>query len=612
MIPTPSAGRFLGFLLLQVLLCSLLTAPRPAGAGFLYKTYLVQQDRGTDILCDPYMVQKNDYVLKVFRQKGEISSEDFDEFLGIFQRLNPHIPDINVIRPSQNLLIPLKKLQPDTFPGQDEGVVTIPFVTISKVSDLVASYSAEYQVQPGDTISVLIAKQFGEYGSPLYKEGIKLFKINNPEIKNLNRIYAGQKIQLPDPRLVNEAWYESLFDSTGALRSDMDPAPRSAAAPEESLPSEPVAAAPRLPAALPAAEPKTAAASAFQTAAAALDAKLSENGTYYFPDHGGGQEVALDLALSPLMELRSGQRLIFPRENQLQEKEIAVIRRHWPQAKIAPLPAGASTEKVLEAAFHSLGSDLQENELAFGDNGIGVVVRARWIIQEPAGAGMTPRRECITLIDSAAQTTPDTISRYLEQHNIILREVFKGKEMARGGNRVLRYSIPDGVQNTLAGATPGDLLRSAAALLDLQYTENTTISFPYGGIQIAATSNLISSGDDQKALVDFGELHGDAVSLIQKTGLGIIQIETDDGVSDILRKVLTALKIPFAENPVFLAAKRPEPYNVAITIPGFRVSRPDRDLLISAVALHYEITQFLIENGVQIVNLAHGPATIGG
>jgi hypothetical protein len=51
---------------------------------------------------------------------------------------------------------------------------------------------------------------------------------------------------------------------------------------------------------------------------------------------------------------------------------------------------------------------------------------------------------------------------------------------------------------------------------------------------------------------------------------------------------------------------------VAITIPGFRVERHDRDLLISAVSLHYEITQFLIENGVKIVNLTHGPATIGG
>ncbi|MFO7494191.1 MAG: LysM domain-containing protein [Desulfobacterales bacterium] len=604
MMATPPTGRILGFSLLLVFLFSALTAPQPVRAGFLYKTYVVQKDRGTDILCDPYIVQKNDYVLKVFRQKGEISTTDFQEFLGIFKRINPHIPDINIIQTSQNIYIPLKKLEPNTFPGQDTGVITIPFVTLTKVSDLISSYSSEYQIQPGDTISVLIARQFGDYGSELYKEGVKLFKLNNPGIKNLNRIYAGQKIQLPDPKLVNEDWYESLFDSTGALRADIDPAPLSATASEPAAPSERVASGPQIP--IPKPELQEKAGSAFEAAAAALDAKLTDSGMYYFPGPEG-REIALDLGLNPLMEFSNGNRLIFPQENRLPEKDIAVIKTHWPQAKIAPLPAGASVEKVLEAAFQSLGSELLDNELAFGDNGIGVIVRARWILQEPAGAGMTPRRECITLIDSAAETTPDAISRYLEQNNIILREVFKGKELTRGNGRVLRYSIPDADRNAIEGSTPDDLLKSVTALLGLQYTEKTTISFPYGGIQIAATSNLISSEDGQKILVDYGELYGDAVSLIQKTGLDIIQIKADDGASSILRKVFTALKVPFAENPVFLAAKRPETYNVAITIPGFRVTRRDGDLLISAVPLHYEIAQFLIENGVKIVNLTYGP-----
>lgn len=606
MMATPSAGRILGFLLVQVCFFSALMAPRPVIAAFLYKTYVVQQDRGTDILCDPYIVQKNDYVVKVFRQKGEISTADFQEFLGIFRRINPHIQNINVIQTNQNIFIPLKKLKPNTFPGQDTGVITIPFVTIAKVSDLISSYSAEYQIQPGDTISVLIAKQFGDYGSELYKEGIKLFKLNNPEVKNLNRIVAGQKVQLPSPNLVNETWYESLFDSTGSLRTDMDPAAQSAKAPEPAAPGERAASSPQLP--IPKAEPQPqkTAGSAFEAAAAALDAKLTDSGMYYFPGRDG-QEVALDLALSPLMELKDGNRLIFPQGNRLQEKDVAVIKTHWPQAKIAPLPDGASAEKVLEAAFQSLGTELLDNVLAFGDNGVGVVVRARWIIQEPAAAGMTPRRECITLIGSAAETTPDAISRYLEQNNIILREVFKGKEITRDKSGVMRYTIPDADQNTNEGSKPADLVKSVAALLGFQYTENTTISFPYGGIQIAATSNLISSDDGQKILVDYGELYGDAVSLIQKTGLDVIQIKADDDAGSILRKVFKALKTPFAENPVFLAAKRPETYNIAITIPGFRVTRPDSDLLISAVPLHYEITQFLIENGVKIVNLTYTP-----
>jgi len=81
-----------------------LFAPPPAGfSAVLYRSYVVKYDRGWDILCDAYRVQKDDWVYKIFRQKGEISSSDFREFLSIFKRLNPHIRDIDRIRPTQDI-----------------------------------------------------------------------------------------------------------------------------------------------------------------------------------------------------------------------------------------------------------------------------------------------------------------------------------------------------------------------------------------------------------------------------------------------------------------------------------------------------------------------------
>ena len=87
-------------------------APKSARAtGLLYKNYVVRYDRGWDILCEPYMVKKNDWVLKIFRQKGEIAHQNFRDFLGIFQRLNPHIKNIDMIRPGQAIDIPIRKLE---------------------------------------------------------------------------------------------------------------------------------------------------------------------------------------------------------------------------------------------------------------------------------------------------------------------------------------------------------------------------------------------------------------------------------------------------------------------------------------------------------------------
>jgi len=203
------------FLILAILGCVLLSVP--AHAALLYKSYVVKKDRGREILCDPYIVQKNDWLLKLFKQRGDISQRDFPEFMRIFKNVNPHIPDINRLHPGEQILIPLRKLTRDALPGQSTGMVTLPFVTISDVPDMLKTYSKEYTVRRGDSVSRLVTRSYGRYGTRSYREGVKLFKILNPKITDLNRIYPGQKLRLPDRELRKQPWYGSLFDPSGKL-----------------------------------------------------------------------------------------------------------------------------------------------------------------------------------------------------------------------------------------------------------------------------------------------------------------------------------------------------------------------------------------------------------
>ncbi|MGA6924827.1 MAG: LysM domain-containing protein, partial [Desulfosarcina sp.] len=196
---------------------ALLLATQSHGA-MLYKDYLVRYDRGWDILCDPYQVQQGDWVLKIFRQKGEIAHDDFREFLGIFERLNPHVKDIDRIRPGQVVDIPLMKLAQGNLPGQASGVVTIPFVMINDPVEMIDNHTRSYTVKKGDTVSTLIAKQFGgRYGDRTFAQGLELFKAANPNIEDVNRIYAGQRLYMPDPSIREQRWYSTLFDESDRL-----------------------------------------------------------------------------------------------------------------------------------------------------------------------------------------------------------------------------------------------------------------------------------------------------------------------------------------------------------------------------------------------------------
>ena len=63
------------YLIIMVVFVFPMTSP----AAFLYKNYIVRKDRGWDILCDPYIVEKDDWVIKIFQRRGQIAEQDFPE-----------------------------------------------------------------------------------------------------------------------------------------------------------------------------------------------------------------------------------------------------------------------------------------------------------------------------------------------------------------------------------------------------------------------------------------------------------------------------------------------------------------------------------------------------
>ncbi len=566
--------------------------PFPADSALLYKSYIVRKDGGMDILCDPYIVQKNDWVFKLFRQKGEIAHEDFPKFLSIFKRINPHVHDINTIRPGQHIFIPLKQLKPGTLPGQSSGIITIPFVTISRISDILRKYSPGYVVQKGDCVSKLVAQKFGSYGTKSYNEGIKLFKLNNPDVTDINRIYAGQMIYLPDSSIKNQSWYESIFDGSGNIR-------------EEAIESD----SPPLPEVFPAEGPvvpsdqSVAGDSAFKTAASVLDAKLFDKGVYFFPGQGG-TDIALDLSEFPVLETKDGARILFSGDEGIPESDIEAIKSFWKDMKVAPISREASAEQVLDSAFQLLGKDISQDRLSFSDHGVEVNIQARWITSNPSENDDAIRHDCITLIETNEERIPDSISRYLEQHDIIVKDMLRSNKNASQNPSIQRYKIPGENVITLSALDHKIRMRELFTAMDYHYSENTSITFPYGGIQIQAVSNIISAPNGKEVIVDFGELYGDAIHIIEKTGMTIIQVKPEDDFFSIIPRILNAMGVAFKNDPTFFVAKRPPAYNASLTIPGLLVDDTDTGkipALLAGEPLPYDIIQFLQEQGLKII-----------
>ena len=557
--------------------------------SLIYKNYIIRYDRGWDILCEPYVVQKNDWVLKIFRQKGEIAHTDFREFLGIVKRLNPHIKNIDMIRPGQTIDIPLQKLEHGSLPGQSSGIVSIPFVSLSKVTDVVKQHSETHKVRWGDTVSKLIARHYGRYGTKSYNEGIALFKAANPQIKDINRIYAGQQVYLPSPGIRDQNWYAEIKNEKGEIRqtADRQKPPAETAAPETSIAA--AAAEPPVPK------------SVLNQVADTVGGTLQNKGTYYIP-RPEGNDFELDLSQNPMLSLQETTKIVFSQEDRVMGQSPADIEKLLPNSKVVTYSEDESVDEIVGSIFAAVqaegNQDLSEdNEVSFTDNGIQVSVHARWIKPED-----DQRTRCIIPVKSSDELTPESMRRYLEQNGIVLKEIMPGqKDVATTSPNAIQRHV---IQNVLALAPKNqkDFVRSLARNLGFTFSPNVSISFPYAGIQVQAYVNLLSTGKGTEVLIDFGDLYGDAVSAIRQSGPQIIQIQSDDSYTLVVQKLFSALQLDYMENPTFFAAKRPARYNTSITIPGLLYQKSEtQKVLLSSATLPAAVTDLLSTEDVDVL-----------
>ncbi|MBW2318896.1 MAG: LysM peptidoglycan-binding domain-containing protein, partial [Deltaproteobacteria bacterium] len=156
-----------------------------------YKIYIVNKYGAWDIVCDRYTVKKDDHIWEILRRKGRLSEEDFPKFVKILKDMNPNIKDVDKIYPGQNIVIPLKEM-----PARGTGVKEGPrYVTIPMIPDVLFDY---YKVKPGDYVSKIVTARLGVSWNEIPSDYFKTFKRLNPDMENIDLIYPGQTVRIPE------------------------------------------------------------------------------------------------------------------------------------------------------------------------------------------------------------------------------------------------------------------------------------------------------------------------------------------------------------------------------------------------------------------------------
>ncbi|MDH4206238.1 MAG: hypothetical protein OEV45_11995, partial [Desulfobacteraceae bacterium] len=337
--------------------------------------------------------------------------------------------------------------------------------------------------------------------------------------------------------------------------------------------------------------------------ASVLDAKLFNKGNYYLP-RPGQEDYKVDLSQTPFIKLEDGKRVFFTSGDENQVSDIKILKSFWKDVVIVNVTPDDSMEKVFESVFGSLEGDVIKHRLSFSDHGVEVEVKGKWIIEKPGKNGEAIRHLCITVIDDVKERTPQSIVRYLDQNNIIIKEILIGKSIKEPKSNASRFNIADKNLDIIDASDHETFVKDLLMAMGYQYSPNKNISFQYAGIQINATSNLATKSNDNIFYIDFGNFYGDAIHAIEKSGYSIIQVKDNDSLDDIIQKLFGAMNASFIKDPTFLAAKRPADHNTRLTIPGFLMDHADMSMVLLTFApLHHQVIQFLTDNDKRIIRI---------
>lgn len=454
-------------------------AAETKGVKTSYKNYSIFTYGNDDVLCEPYTVNKDDWLYKIFRKKGEISEKDFPHFLIIFKKINPDISNIDAIEPGDNILIPLKKVKKQDYEQSSPGTISVPVIEFSATpEDLdLKPFVKEHKLKRGETVSTLIDKDFLEKTGNLTEEGLKAFQLANPNIKNINIVYEGTQIYLPDPAIKSEPWFRSLFSSKIDREPDQDRA-------KETLQH-------RI---------QTHELAQLKKYASLIGGTLLNSGQMYFPGIDGTGR-AIDLAQTPMIETEDGSKILIISGNTVNRDLLKHIQDHWRNLKL--------------------------------------------------------------------QTLSESVSKL--KHS----QTFEERK-----NRTLEYK---------------KMIKQVLGPTEYDYLPNAKIPFNYNKIQLEAKFGRVVREDSVDLLINFGNVYGSALEIIEKKEYEIISITSKLSVSKALHTLFIPLGYTIRENPSFLYEERVK------TLKGLYIEKPPVKLFIPFEEIPSDSHNFLKMQNINIV-----------
>jgi hypothetical protein len=488
-----------------------------------------------------------------------------------------------------------------------------------------------YIVQKGDNLSTIIRRKLGKPAAQSESVSRQVKKLN-PQIRDVNRIYPGQKIALPrlaaEPGQIHyvvnkgDTLSQILHDRLGITRSDMakwtglikklnphlvNPN-RIYAGQTLILPDKELAAP----------VPVEQATKPTETDAANIDVKvfrpterdldiiatvvkqaggaLIRDGKYFIP-LTEEEHLAVDCADIPMVELTDGSRIFLDFGRQIPDETASLVRSRWGNFTVITHGGNEGVFSVLAALFGASRDYTFRRHEGYLEMGTTPVLKLRvdWILARKSTDGQERYLFGICRTTSRSQPTPEPIARFAEKKGYPVLEIDAGS-----GAVLDRKALQS--PSDIPALDPGGNRVLVGSLLDLlgyAYTKDQRVPLRDAaseeGPLVIRTDYSVRIGT-RTVVIHFGDLPAGFQNGLKEKGMGLIQIAGEDERKTVVEKVLKGLDIPYMEeNSEFRPPEEDSPPRWIITLGALRLTSERGTLYLVAPDADRELCAFIHE-----------------
>jgi hypothetical protein len=502
-------------------------------AGFFCQQALAKEDTAQITLkktavskqnLHKYVVKKGEVISTIIRKIPGITEADIPDIYRTIKELNPDIQDLNKLHAGQLLVIPGK----ETSDADEAKESAEERNETSKNSTISTGAPQNYKIKKGDSLIKIIYREL-KIKTDIIKT-LNVIKSMNPRIANVDKIYYGQIIKLPDKILFVKIPEEMKNDDVLTLKPAENKAqPDKLIEVKEKVMMPPEA---RL--------------AVIKQVITQMKGSVTSTGNYYLPIPKTGQ-VTFDCTKIPVIEFEDGTTVFLDLENRISADLKKMIRENWTNFRLVEADKKDDVIVILKkliATTKTYNMIRKESPISIGTLPA-VELFVDWVIVRTDVKDGKPLQGLRYLIPESFSLLPKAIKNYAQTNGFFITEI--DSETGITGKPEELYALPP---MTVFPATPAkDFSYSLLTYLGFTAVKNVDIKIfdkDKNGLDLSINADVLVKDGATQYVIYSRKMPQQFINVLIAAKYELIFVADTDSPKVIMENILRKFNIPFA------------------------------------------------------------------